>query len=157
MPWSPFSKRLYIGAWLPLSVPVWWPRVRFWTLISLWLFDGLSWKFTCLCFWRCWFWFYHLKISNINGFDVTSGLWLTSHKIAVLYWYDGFLWNLVGHCFALTWVWWDILFLICTSGFRGAGAWPRTNELQNHKGCNDCSSNSDFTFFLNLTTKLMNP
>ena len=30
-------------------------------------------------------------------------------------------------------------------------------ELQNHKGCNDCSSNSDFTFFLNLTTKLMNP
>ena len=126
--WSPFSKRLYIGAWLPLSVPVWWPRVRLWTLTSLWLFDGLFWNFTCLCFWRCWFWFYHLKISNINGFDVTSGLWLTSHKIAVLYWYDGFLWNLVGHCFALTWVWWDILFLFCTSGFRGAGAWPRTNR-----------------------------
>ena len=136
VPWSPFSKRLYIGAWLPLSVPVWWPRVRFWTFISLWLFDGLSWKFTCLCFWRCSFWFYHLKISNINGFDVTSGLWLTSHKIAVLYWYDGFLWNLVGHCFALTWVWWDILFLFCTSGFRGAGALPRTNIIYYILYCN---------------------
>ena len=74
-------KKLSIGAWLSLSVTVFWPEVRLWNSISLRLFNQMSWNFTWLCFWLCWFWFCHWCFYYFIGFHVTSGLWLNSHEV----------------------------------------------------------------------------